>query len=429
NRFRILFHAEDLPATGYKAFRVKWTEKDLYPYPHEDWDPLRIHHTRLSTGPRSAENEHVRLEIADNGTLNVKHKDSGEVYRGLHYFMDSGESGNLYMHKPPEQDEMVTSLSNRARISRTVDGPLKVSFEIETVMDLPHYYDSQGNVRSESRREVPVTSTVSLRRGSPVIEVETEVDNRVKDHFLRVCFPTEINAEWTEAGAVFNVERYPTARSRNGEFEGHELKRHQQHGFMDISDGERGFAVLNPTVRDYEILDADRGTIAHSLIRGVNLRIPVDNRLWKEYPGDESAQSPGHHVFRYGLMPHSGDWSEAGVDKEAEKFRTPIRLGQIGSQEGGLPLSKGFFKVEGQSLQFSALKKAEGRDTLLARIYNPTKNSEEGVLQFGTEIKEAHLVNLDEERQEQIEVSNTSEVQVDVPSGRIITVEVVPTGD
>ena len=426
NRFRVLFEAKDVPAVGYKTFKVKWTEKNQYPYPHEDWDALKFPFETLSNGKtRGAENEFVILEIADDGTVEITNKSTGQIYRGLNYFVDGGDDGNLYLHRPPEIDRIITTRGNKAKISRIIDSPLMTKFVVETSMSLPDCFEKQNRSRSKYETEIPITSEITLRKGSPIVEVVSTVDNKVKDHFLRVGFATGLVAEKTSAGAVFDVNEYATAPTRDGNYRGQELARHQQHMFMDISDGKNGLAVLNDSLRDYEVVDHKNGTILQNFVRSVPLRIPVDNRKWVEYPGDDSAQSIGKHTTRYGLFVHENGWQTAGVLQAAQAFSSPLRVAQISKQQGNLPCEKSFIELKGDNLVLNAFKKSEHGDNAIVRIYNPTDEAIEGELIMGNEVSEAYFVNLNEERQNATTISGNRNIKLVIAAKKIVSLEVL----
>ena len=87
------------------------------------------------------------------------------------------------------------------------------------------------------------------------------------------------------------VTEFPVRPSVNGDVRGNELARHPAQLWYDLADDKNGFAVLTDAAKDYEILeDCDDQTLAMGLVRGTRLRIACDNRLWMEYPGDESSQ-------------------------------------------------------------------------------------------------------------------------------------------
>ena len=424
-RFHLLFEANDVPALGYKVFKVKTTERSLYPYPHEDWDPLKIPCDSLVTGERTAENEHVRLAIGPDGTLTITNKATGRQHAGLNYFIDAGEQGNLYFHAPPPAGRIESTLGAPARVSLLLEGPLLARFRVETTMRLPRRFDKAAGRRSQAEADVPIASEITLRRGCAAVEVRTTVDNRVRDHFLRACFATGVHSDVAHVDANFDVNAYPTRPARDGEFRGQRLTRHRQHMFVDLSDADGGFAVLNDAVRDYEVIDANAGTVALSVVRGVPLRIPCDNRLWMEYPGDDSAQSLAAITMRYALYAHAGDWAAGGVYPAALAFNTPMRVAQIGRNDGSLPLAGGLVELRGENLVLSGVKKAEDRDGAVVRLFNPTGAAVAGELRFARNVAEAWLIDLNEDRVERIDSAAGAVVPVTAGPKQIVTVEAV----
>ncbi len=425
HRFQVLFEARDIPAVGYKTFRVAWTERSLYPYPHEDWDPLAVPFETLGDGSgRRAVNEWVALAIADDGTLELTNRATGRVHRGLNYFVDAGESGNLYFHRPPAHDRVLSTRGGPAQIACTLDSPLEARFEVETVLRLPDGYDRVRQARGAPQTDVPVRSEITLRRDSPVVEIVSTVDNRVRDHFLRIGFDTGLKAEVSAAGGVFDVNEYAAAPTRDGAFRGQELARHQLHGFVSLSDGKDGLTLLSDALSDYEVTDPARGVFLLSFVRGVPLRIPVDNRKWVDYPGDESAQSPGRHTARYGLLVHAGGWQAGGVLPRAAAFRSPLRVAQIGRQQGTRPCEAGFLELRGDGLVLSACKKADEGDDLVVRLFNPTADTVEGELVLGGDVTGAARADLLEAPAEALAVREKRRIPLRVGAKKIITVRV-----
>lgn len=425
NRFHVLLDVKDVPAVGYKTIKIKHKEQALYPYPHEDFDKVDIPYAPLATDTRNAENEYVKLKIADDGSFEIINKSTGKQHKRLNYFMDEGQKGNQQRCYPPKIDKILTTLGKPAEISLVINTDLLVKFEIETGMDVPKCFDEARNRRSSETEFVPIESTITIRKDSPIVEVETSVDNKVKDHFLRVCFESGIKADNTYSTEVFNTEVHPTKSSRNGKWQGSQLTRHQQHLFMNINDGKDGLTILNDALCDYEIINPENGTIAQSIIRGVELKIPCDNRLWMEYPGDLSTQSLRKHTKRYGILVHKGDWQDCKAYSRAIGFNVPLRIGQIAKQHGILPLEKGFWDIDSREVVLSAYKKAENRDSLIVRIFNPTDKKIRANIQLSEFTKKVYLVNLNEQRLEgQIDCSANS-VELEFLPKKIVSLEFV----
>jgi len=417
------FQAHDVPPLGYKTYQLKWTEKPEYPYPHEDWDAPRIPANTLLCGAYEARNEFLRVKVYPDGTLDLTDQETGRVYAGLNYFRDQADVGNMWMSAAPGSDAVLTTAGAPAEVSVSVQGPLAVVFDLRLPWPLPAGFDSAAGKRSDDRKGAPIAVRVVLKKGARYLESAVTFENTVKDHFTKVCFPTGLKAAKTWAEGSFSVTEYPVAPGTDGEARGPALARHPATLWFDLSDGTNGLAVLTDAAKDYEILEHDEAqTLAMGLLRAVRLRIPCDNRLWMEYPGDESAQALGTHTYRYALMPHTGLWHEAGLYAEALAFNTPLRACQFGRQQGMLPTQNGHFELRGDGLVLSAVKKADQRDSLLVRFYNPTDHDIEAALAAGFDFGAAYLVTLGEERSEALEIKGRT-VSIATPKGRIVTVE------
>ena len=77
----------------------------------------------LVCGQNAMENEHLAVRIQPDGTLSVKHKASGVEYNGLHYFEDSGEAGQAWMHVEPGIDSVLTSHGFPVSVALEESGP------------------------------------------------------------------------------------------------------------------------------------------------------------------------------------------------------------------------------------------------------------------------------------------------------------------
>lgn len=219
------------------------------------------------------------------------------------------------------------------------------------------------------------------------------------------------------------VTEFPVKPSVEGDTRGNELARHPAQLWYDLKGSKDGFAVLTDATKDYEILeDDDKQTIAMGLVRGTRLRIACDNRLWMEYPGDESSQDLRELTYRYAFMPHTGDWEEAKLYNEALSFNAPLKVCEFGKQEGILGTSASFVKIEGDNLILSSVTKAED-DSVLIRLYNPTEHTTEGKIKLGFDFTSAKSVRLDGKEIESLDTKDNS-IDISVAKGKIYTVKV-----
>ena len=99
-----------------------------------------------------------------------------------------------------------------------------------------------------------------------------------------------------------------------------------------------------------------------------------------------------------------------------------------GGCEGKLPLEQGFLNVSDKNLQVSAFKKAEDRDTLILRVYNPTSQPIQAEISLtvpGVDVKEVITCNMNEERTEEVLAVENNCFKVNVSVNEIKTYEVI----
>ena len=206
----------------------------------------------------------------------------------------------------------------------------------------------------------------------------------------------------------------------------YELARHPAQLWFDLHDSEEqaGLAVLSRSTKDYEVLAGKRhGHACHgSTTRPVPLRIPCDNRLWMEYPGDESSQSLGCLTHHYALLPHTRTWSDDAIYRDAVAFNQPLKPVQFAPQAGTLPPTFSLLEIEDPNVVLSAVLKAEDRESLLVRVFNPTDHDIKTQVSLGFTPSGVYKTSLAGEKTEALACQN-DQVAVTVSEGHILTIE------
>ena len=395
---QVVFHfeARDLPALGYTTFR---------------FNPKgRFARGGLACGSNAMENEHLHVVIRDNGTLTVHHKASGTVFEGLHFFEDSGEAGQAWMHVEPGADKVVSSRGFPVSVSLEEDGALLARYRIEHFLKIPAGLDNAGSnawervdgfdnaaCRSKESTDLIITSVVTLRKGARSIGVRTCFHNSADNHRLRVLFPTHLRrakSGWAES--AFDVVERPIVPGPGHPWHGIGKRTFPMQRFIDVSDGKAGLAIINDGLREYEVTrDPDRA-IAVTLLRAFEVSICTSAAGWDIRPKMKLSQSPGDHEYRYLIYPHAGRWDEAEVLAECECLTAPVKLAQAGSHGGTLPKRMSFLELEPSSLVLSAMKRSDCGNTLLLRLFNPAEKAVTGALKFFRPVRAAELVSLEE---------------------------------
>jgi len=188
--------------------------------------------------------------------------------------------------------------------------------------------------------------TMTLDTGSRVLRFETFVDWQERHKMLKVAFPVTVSAREATYEIQFGHLRRPTHEETSFARAMFEVCAQR---WADLGDGEYGVALLNDCKHGYDI----RGSVMRlSLLRAPTHPDPTADR--------------GEHRFTYALMPHSGDFCNAGVIAAAEDLNAPLRI-----VHGGLPAGerRSLVEVDTPQVVVEAIKRAEDSDAVIVRLY------------------------------------------------------------
>lgn len=414
-----------VPAYGYKTLRlVRQIDEgfvDIFPFPNPK-DPYRP----LGSMPNILENEFLKVAIQANGTVDVTNKDSGEVTRGLNLLLNTGDAGDMWIHRKPKVNKIISNLGAQADIQLMRNSQLLSTFRVEVILNIPESLTQDRLARSEHTIPVKFTTDITLRKGSRRLEFKMRYHNLCKDHMLTVRFPAGIQTETLVSDVAFEVRERPVEHisDENG-VRGHELRRQPKHRFIDISDGTRGLAIFGKGQNEYEPHQYENGAgIELTLMRSMTQTFPVHWDVFFSYEKEES-QSIGEHCFEYALCFHRGDYKQGCVQKEAQQYLSPITAAQYGKGRypGALPLECGsFLSITSPLTNVSAVKLAEDRDdALVVRVNNPSDSELVETITLLRPIKKAWLCDLNEAPVEELTVQNNA-VSVKLAPYKIVTI-------
>ncbi len=386
-----------LPAFGYQVYAVTPTEN-----PNK---PAIIAHSH-----NVLENEHLRIQIAANGTFNIEVKATGQIYRDLGYLEDGGDCGDGYNYSYPLEERLENTLGLAPRISRLADSPVVQRTRIDYDWSLPEGLDALGQRRSETRVACPLSVIVSLAQGVPRLDVQVIFDNHARDHRLRMVFPSDVNTQVSHASAQFDVVSHPIKVVPIPEKAWVEdaPTTFPQQGWVDLSDGQRGLCIITRGLPEYEALDTERHEVAITLLRAVGfLGAGFDMQTASVGAGPHiatpEAQIQRKLTFSLSVLPHSGTWNQAEVWQQALVYNNPPRSYTTAMDKNErmrtnntAPSKRSFLTVEGRNVVLSALKKAEAGEALILRLYNPSDDVTEASIQLPFIPADVQFAGLDE---------------------------------
>jgi mannosylglycerate hydrolase len=338
----------------------------------------------LRTTDRSAENALVRLSINDDGTVEVVDKRTGTIYARCGELEDVADVGDEYNYSPPPSDRRITSAdAANVRVTRVHDGPVRASFRVEFDLPLPVAITPDRSARADDSVLTPVSILVSLDADSPRVAWHVSLDNRAKDHRLRLLFPTGVDSvTHVRAETAFGVARRLARREvpQDNRWE-IPVSYGPTGGFTEAGGDSAGAIVFGEGLAEYEAVPDEHGhtsRIGLTLLRCVGYLSREDLVLRPSGhagPGmaTPGAQCPGHHAFRIAFEPRGGTPSHAALFQRAASFVAPPHVVAAAGPGGTLPVDASFLRIEAArgAVVLSACARSEDDETLLLRVFNP----------------------------------------------------------
>src|SRR6185437_12344710 len=174
------------------------------------------------------------------------------------------------------------------------------------------------------------------------LEFHVEVDWQESHTLLEVCFPLSVRAPRATYEMPFGYAERPTHASTSRDAAQYEVPAQR---FADLSEHGFGVALLNDSKHGYSC-------------RGNELRLS----LLRSPKSPDPEADMGSHAFAYAVMPHAGDWREAGVVAQAARFNAPLRRTRA---------VESFAAVDDPNLVLDTIKRAEDSEAIVLRLYEP----------------------------------------------------------
>jgi alpha-mannosidase len=342
------------------------------------------------------------------------------------------------------EDQIETTLGLSVQISRLVNGPAVQRCQIDYGWPLPESLDHLRRKRSETRIPCPLRVVVSLAQGVPRVDLQVTFDNRVRDHRLRMAFPSQVNTEASFSSAQFDVVSHPISVQPIPDEAWVEdaptTFPHQD--WVDLSDGERGLCIITRGLPEYEVLDTVRREVAITLLRAVGyLGAGTDLQTAAVGAGPHlatpEAQIQRRLTFSLAVLPHQGTWDQAEVWRQALAYNNPPRVittGMVKSQPvptgAHRPAGQSLLMVEGRNVILSSLKKAETSEALVLRLYNPSSVASEATVKLPFQPEKVQLTGLDEQPrppatpEADLTIEAGGKIRFSIPPKKIITLRI-----
>jgi alpha-mannosidase len=244
--------------------------------------------------------------------------------------------------------------------------------------------------------------TMSLDAGSRVLRFETFVEWQERHKILRVAFPVTVSAREATYEIQFGHIKRPTHEDTSQAKAMFEVCAQR---WADLGGDDYGVALLNDCKHGYDI----HGSVMRlSLLRGPTHPDPTADL--------------GGHQFTYALMPHPGDFRDAGVIEAAEDLGSPLLPAY-----GGLAAasSRTLIELDTRQVVVEAIKRAEDSDATIVRLYEAWGRRCKARLRTTLPASRAFLCDLLERNREEVAVRGGM-LELELSPFKILTVKLEP---
>lgn len=412
-RVRITFEAEKIPALGFKSFAcvLASTQKSK---------------KSLIVNKNEIENKFLNVKINENGSLTVIDKENKRTFKELLVYEDTGDIGNEYMYKRPDNDEPLTTHHSIAKTTILEDTPYRAAYQIIHEWEIPSsatellekeqrglvWFNRRKSSRSKNKIAFTIKTTISIEKNSRGIDVKVVYNNQAKDHRFRALFPTDIETDVHYADSIFEVAKRINTPSE--EWKNPDNSQHQQ-AFVDISNEFAGITVANLGLNEYEILRDGRNTIAVTLLRSVG-----ELGDWGFFPTPE-AQCLGEQSASFRIYPHRGIEGNKKAYQDAYQYQVPWSLKQATLHKGSLPPVYSFLKWNSPDMAFSSMKVSGKTGDIVARWYNMAEKNTSLLVKTSNHCSQVYESNVIEEKRKPLKIDSGNEVQLSVRKHEIVT--------
>ncbi|MGI8908648.1 MAG: alpha-mannosidase [Candidatus Sumerlaeaceae bacterium] len=403
-------------------------------------------------------NDYLSVKFRGNGSFDMTLA-NGRKYEGLHVLEDVGDRGNEYIFMRPKNDTERTTEYIDAEVEIVEHNALRQQVRVTYKWKLPPEVDDRNESRPGKLVDYVVRSTFTLSKGAKHLDVRTILHNNIKDHRLRVLFPTRLKTDKCFADAPFDMVQ----RS----FDLKQSNRNNQHpleSMVTVTDGRHGLAVFSAGAPEYEVMNQE-STIALTLLRCVDLLgdIPPEGYAKEQCISDYTpgAQCQREYEFRYGIYPYDGVADPGHIKQECERFVHPMRTFQLPvdrkSWEGfrpGAPRFFDYFEDDASRLPEPEVKLAaevsllsvvgdvnlstvkfpeardrggdagsvhNGRQSAVIRLVNYTGSAQNVRLETGLHLESVDLLRMSEEPINAIEITEKKSVEIEITAKQVLT--------
>ena len=417
---QVKIKADILPTMGYKVLKVTYGK----PYTGKLSGNVKL------IKDKTFENNFLRVNINENGTLNILNKENNEEYNNVHYFEEKGDDGDEYNFSPPVGDEVIVTKNMKPIVELMENSPYEIKYKIIYNMNTP--LECVDHKRTAERVEWTIESEVSLKDNSKTIDFKTIINNKAKDHILKAIFEdkeeSSKNISEDHFGTIIrNNEILSQVGLKNGATE-EELPIYPMQRWVKLNNTKNTFAVLTQGPCEYMIYNNKE--IALTLFRSVGKLGKADLLIRPGRSSGYRLDAPSSQLIQKLELEYSlylgNEENISELTRKANILRVPVPSRQLNiftrEKHEDKPWETSIMEI-GEEVEIIAFKVAESKDGYVIRLLNPS-NTKLNDIKIKTKFlgNKAYLSTLKEEPKEELPMKDGTIIIPEIKDRSFVTI-------
>ncbi len=409
---KISFFDPEMPAFGWKVYAAVSIPS---PIPQANKGPIQPGH--------QIETPFYKITLNNDGSLNVFDKETNTTYLGVNTYEDIADDGDEYDYAPLANETPLYSSKCNAVWKKERENDLFADFCADIDFMIPEKLIGDldtPRVRSQVLKPLHIQTNYRIFKNLKHIEITCKFENTMTGHRLRALIPAHLISEFSYADDHFMVMKRTVKLPRDDGWYQDMQGIYNQGLFAELNNGERGIAVFNRGLQEFEIVEnftpdghssEKMNTIAITLMRSVEWLSQKGHLGRKSGLNGPNLRTFGSQCLRkfvceYAVYPHKGDWKAGLVYISAQRYAYYAKIlpfnhrlrNDILSQS--IPELKDLMQISNPNIVLSSVKKSwnvsGAPNGIICRFYNPSDRLEETELRLslGSINAEIHKANL-----------------------------------
>ena len=362
------------------------------------------------------DNEYLTVSVSKDGIVDITDKSTSRVIKDAIDIEQSSDVGDSYIYfglGDEKYGKEFTSYASMGENNEYVQSAL-IHYDIKT----PKNYDFALKKHSDECVTSTLELTLTLEKGSDVLELDYTVDNKASDHRIRILVNTNIKSSISFGDIPFDVVEHGLGMPLN---ESHS-KAKANTSFAAIEGNGSGVCVFTQGAHEYEHLINRDDTLAFTILRATAI-------ICRNYSSDKQSgaqwECPQNQCIRSinGRLGISAFTKKDALPLKSKLFRnkpiagfapcnkTKYLGGRVAVQDTRLTElfylddpyknvvikdSESIYTLDNNNITVTAFKLCEDQSGYIIRICNYSNSTQNAVLCLSDKNLPIGSVNLDE---------------------------------